>query len=178
MGKLGIVALMINADTVAAARILKVDLWKKAREGISMLILGPEQLISKGFQDLLKVDSFYNRVCALGVDEIHLLSMWGLSFRKAFTQIGFMRSRLRPGIPVIGLTATLLWDSKISDAIFNLLGVNRGEFYLLRRSNARHDIQILFRTLHSGAVHFGSHQKEPGGGQKTDCIVACGREVG
>ncbi|KAJ7891464.1 P-loop containing nucleoside triphosphate hydrolase protein [Mycena leptocephala] len=107
-------------------------------------------LISKGFQDLLKFEPFYDRVYVLGVDEIHLLSLWGLAFRKAFTQIGFMRARFRAGIPIIGVTATLLSDPKVSDAIFDFLGVNRGEFYLLRRSNARHDIQILFRTLYSG----------------------------
>ncbi|KAJ7104700.1 P-loop containing nucleoside triphosphate hydrolase protein, partial [Mycena epipterygia] len=150
MAKIGIRALMINADTITAARIRGEDLWRKAREGISMLILGPEQLISKGFQDLLKCEGFFDRVCALGVDEIHLLAIWGLSFRKAFQQIGFMRARFRAGIPIIGLTATLLGDPRIADAIFNFLGVNRGEFYLLRRSNARHDIQILFRTLYSG----------------------------
>ncbi|KAJ7689965.1 hypothetical protein B0H17DRAFT_1201990 [Mycena rosella] len=49
MAKLGISALMINSDTVAAARILGRDLWEQARETVSMLILGPEQLISKGF---------------------------------------------------------------------------------------------------------------------------------
>jgi superfamily II DNA helicase RecQ len=150
MAKMGIRALMINADTVAAARIRGEDLWMNARKGISMLILGPEQLISKGFQDLLKFEPFYDRVCVLAVDEIHLLSLWGLAFRKAFMQIGFMRARFRAGIPIIGVTATLLWDTKVSDAIFDFLGVNRGEFYLLRRSNARHDIQILFRTLYSG----------------------------
>ncbi|KAJ7690964.1 hypothetical protein B0H17DRAFT_1201322 [Mycena rosella] len=129
MAKLGIRAVMINADTMAAARIRGEDLWSKARAGISMLILGPEKLISKGFQDLLKCDSFMTIV--------------------------FMRARFRSGIPLIGLTATLLSEPAIADAIFNLLGVNRGEFYLLRRSNARHDIQILFRTLHSGIDGLG-----------------------
>ncbi|KAJ7736626.1 P-loop containing nucleoside triphosphate hydrolase protein [Mycena metata] len=130
MAKLGIHALMINSDTVTAARIRSEDLWKKAREGISMLILGPEQLISKGFQDLLKCEAFYDRVCDLGVDKIHLLAMWGLGFRKAFTQIGFMWARFCAGIPIIGLTATLLADPTIADAIF--------------------DFPILFRTLYSG----------------------------
>lgn len=150
MAKLGVPALTINSDTVAAARIRKEDLWIRARAGIAMLILGPEQLISQGFRDLLAFEPFYNRVCALGVDEIHLLVYWGQTFRKAFLQIGFMRSRLRPGIPIIGLTASLLADLKVQNTIFALLGVNRGEFYLIRRSNARHDIQFLFRQLHSG----------------------------
>lgn len=150
MAKMGIAALAINSDTVSAARIRGEDLWLRAREGISMLILGPEQLISEGFRGLLAFEPFFNRVCVLGVDEIHLLVQWGLSFRKAFAQIGFMRPRFRPGIPMIGLTATLLADLKIQNAIFSMLGVNRGEFHLIRRSNARHDIQILFRELFSG----------------------------
>ncbi|KAJ6535894.1 P-loop containing nucleoside triphosphate hydrolase protein [Mycena sp. CBHHK59/15] len=136
MAKIGVAALTINSDTVAASRLCNIDLWTK--------------LISKGFRDLLAFEPFYNRVCALGVDEIHLLVYWGLTFRKAFAQIGHMRSRFRPGIPIIGLTATLLGDPKVQDAIFALLGVNRGEFHLIRRSNARHDIQILFRQLYSG----------------------------
>ncbi|KAJ6616538.1 P-loop containing nucleoside triphosphate hydrolase protein [Mycena sp. CBHHK59/15] len=150
MAKIGVAALTINSDTVAASRLCNIDLWNSAREGISMLILGPEQLISKGFLDLLAFEPFYDRVCALGVDEIHLLVYWGLTFRKPFAQIGHMRSRFRPGIPIIGLMATLLGDPKVQDTIFALLGVNRGEYHLIRRSNARHDIQILFRRLYSG----------------------------
>ncbi|KAJ7178225.1 hypothetical protein C8R46DRAFT_671790 [Mycena filopes] len=122
MGKLALAALMINSDIVAAARVHGEDLWAKARAGIFMVILGPEQLISKGFRDLLTHEAFYHRVCALGVDEIHLLVHWGLTFRKAFLQIGFMRSRFRSGIPIIGLTATLLADLKVGNAIFSLLG--------------------------------------------------------
>ncbi|KAJ7685855.1 P-loop containing nucleoside triphosphate hydrolase protein [Mycena rosella] len=105
MTKLGVAALTINSETVAAARLRGEDIWARAQAGISILILGPEQLVSKSFRDLLAHEPFYARVCALGVDEIHLLVIWG---------------------------------------------VNRGEFYLLQRSNARHDIQILFRQLHLG----------------------------
>ncbi|KAJ7736374.1 P-loop containing nucleoside triphosphate hydrolase protein, partial [Mycena maculata] len=150
LGKLGISALALNSDTVGAGRIRGEDLWIKARTGVSMLILGPKQLISKGFRDLLAFQPFYDRVCALGVDEIHLLVLWDLGFRKPFLQIGFMRARFRAGIPLIGLTATLLADPKVQNAIFSLLGVNRGEFHLIRRSNARHDVQLLFRQLYSG----------------------------
>ncbi|KAJ7440754.1 P-loop containing nucleoside triphosphate hydrolase protein [Mycena latifolia] len=143
MAKIGVAALTINSDTVASALMRNDDLWMRARAGISMLILGPEQLISEGFRNLLAFEPFYHRVCALGVDEIHLLVFWGLAFRKAFAQIGHMRARFRPEIPIIGLTATLLADIKVEN-------VNRGEFHLIRRSNARYDIQILFRQLYSG----------------------------
>ncbi|KAJ7735334.1 P-loop containing nucleoside triphosphate hydrolase protein [Mycena metata] len=153
MAELGIPALTINADTVTAARIAgEQDLWHRAREGICTLILGPEQLISQGFRALISIEAFYDRICVLGVDEIHLLVHWGLSFRKALLQIGFMHARLQvpPRTTIIGLTASLLSDTKVENAIYSLLGVNRGEFHLIRRSNARYDIQILFRRLYSG----------------------------
>ncbi|KAJ7727480.1 hypothetical protein B0H16DRAFT_1277425, partial [Mycena metata] len=142
MAKLGIAALVINSDTVAAARMRGEDLWIKARAGISMLILGPEQLISQGFRALPAFEAFFDRVCALAVDEIHLLVHWGLTFHKTFLQIGFMRSRFRAGIPIMGLTATLLADPRVENAIFAILGASRGEFHLIRRSNARHDITV------------------------------------
>ncbi|KAJ7854462.1 hypothetical protein B0H13DRAFT_1903654 [Mycena leptocephala] len=150
MAKMGIAALVTNSDTVAAARIRGEDLWIRAREGISMLILGSEKLTLGGSRALLSFEAFYTGVCVLGVDEIHLLVQWGLTFRKAFTQTGFMHSRFCPGIPIIGPTATLLADLKVQNAIFSTLGVNRGEFHLIRRSNARHDTQILFRELFWG----------------------------
>jgi superfamily II DNA helicase RecQ len=84
MADIGIAALIINADTVTASHLKHKDLWLKARAGISMLLLGPEQLISRGFRDLLAHEPFYDRICAFGCDEIHLLVMWGLAFRKAF----------------------------------------------------------------------------------------------
>jgi superfamily II DNA helicase RecQ len=92
MEKLGVPALIINSDTVAAARTHSEDLWIKARAGIAMLILSPEQLIKEEFRTLLAFQPFYDRVCALGVDEIHLLIYWGLAFRKSFLQIGYMRA--------------------------------------------------------------------------------------
>ncbi|KAJ7708767.1 P-loop containing nucleoside triphosphate hydrolase protein [Mycena rosella] len=129
---MGITVLTINADTVTASR--------------------PEQLTSHGFRDLLAHESFYDRVCAFGIDEIHLLLLWGMVFRKAFLQIGFMRSRLRPGIPLIGLTASLLADLLIQNSIYSLLGVNRGDFYLINRSNLAWVLKNNDKTLIFGGT--------------------------
>ncbi|KAJ7702657.1 hypothetical protein B0H17DRAFT_922926, partial [Mycena rosella] len=107
MTKLGVAALTLNSETIATAQLRGEDIWAHTQAGISMLILGPEQLVSKSFRDLLAHEPFYAWVCALGVDKIYLLVIWGLLFRKAFQQIGFMRACLHPGIPLIGLTAML-----------------------------------------------------------------------
>jgi superfamily II DNA helicase RecQ len=79
----GLRALAINANTLSAARLRGEDLWLTAQEDVSMLCLSPEQLISKGFADLLDYKPFWNRFCALRVDEIHLLYILG-SFRLVY----------------------------------------------------------------------------------------------
>ncbi|KAF9017375.1 hypothetical protein BDZ89DRAFT_932197, partial [Hymenopellis radicata] len=72
-----------------------------------MIILGPEMLISGGFRSLLGFPNFLARLCGIGVDEIHVLLSWGVGFRDAFTQIGYIREQLLDSVPLIGVTATL-----------------------------------------------------------------------
>jgi superfamily II DNA helicase RecQ len=85
-------AVAINANTILATRLRGEDLWTVVRKDVSMLCLLPEQLISKGFADLLEYKPFWMRFCALGVNEIHLLYQWGMSFRLAFQQIEYICS--------------------------------------------------------------------------------------
>ena len=88
----GLRAVAINANTISAARLQGEDLWTMVRKDVSMLCLLPEQLISKGFADLLKYKPFWKRFCTLGVDEIHLLYQWGMSFHLVFQQIEYIHS--------------------------------------------------------------------------------------
>ena len=85
-------ALAINVNWISAARDKGDDLWKTAREEVTVLCLSPEQLISKGFADLLVHKPFADRFCSLGVDEIHLLYSWGQSIRVSLQQIGYVRA--------------------------------------------------------------------------------------
>src|ERR1700675_2273041 len=57
------------------ARLRGEDLWMTAQEDVSILCLSPEQLVSKGFVDLLEHSPFWKRFCALGVTSIHLMYM-------------------------------------------------------------------------------------------------------
>ncbi|KAI1781866.1 P-loop containing nucleoside triphosphate hydrolase protein [Ganoderma leucocontextum] len=92
----GLRTLVINADTAdKERREKKADIWDRAPDQ-HVLLLAPEQLSSKGFQDLLLKKVFQHRVVALGVDEAHLLVTWGKSFRKAFQAIGPARGIMFP----------------------------------------------------------------------------------
>lgn len=148
----GLDTLVINGDTTSHAHKEKRNLWLEAREKQTLLILSPEEFLNREFTQLANNTTFADRVCKLGVDEIHLLHWWGHSFRPAFRQIGLVRVRLptRGGLPVsiVGITATL--RGATMNTVTKTLGLEDGRYHLLRHSNMRHDIQLIFRELHSG----------------------------
>jgi superfamily II DNA helicase RecQ len=150
MQKLGLNVLVINGDTLTASRLQGEDLWDKARTDSTILmhIMNPEQLSSKGFEILLRDEDYLGRVCVLGVDEVHMIDTWGNQFRKAFRQIGFVRARFFDDLVVIALSATLR-KGKPLRTVCATLGFREGDFHLLRRSNLRHDIQIIIREIRS-----------------------------
>ena len=91
---------------------------------IQLVYISPESLLnSKKFRTMLLKDVYHERLVALAVDEAHalypdvvsdmcneyvniILSCRGESFRKAFFEIGTVRSLLPKSINVMALTAT------------------------------------------------------------------------
>jgi len=153
MNGFGLGTMVINADTIAEARKSKINLWTNATTNGSVILISPEELQARDFTRLLDHKDFNKRLCVLGIDEIHLLHWWGKSFRPAFTQLGLIRARLplRRGhpLPIVGTTATLR-EGPVKDAVCTLLGLKSGQYHLIRRSNLRNDIQLIFRAMKSG----------------------------
>ena len=149
----GLRTMVINADTIAQARTTKRNLWFEARSDPDVILLSPEELVSRECSQLLNNIAFSARVCILGIDELHLLYWWGKSFRPAFQQIGVIRARLplRDGrqIPLLGISATLR-EGPPMKSIRAVLGLIPGKYHFIRRSNMRHDIQIICREMQSG----------------------------
>ena len=106
---MGVSAVAINSHTLDATRKVGVNLWEQAEKESSAIFLSPEQLISKAYEKLIQSKEFRARICAVGIDEVHLLNSWGSGFRKAFRQIGFVRARMDTSrsVSVIATTATL-----------------------------------------------------------------------
>ncbi|KAI0631304.1 hypothetical protein C8Q77DRAFT_1062510, partial [Trametes polyzona] len=111
----------------------------------------PEQLKSKGYVGLVKDDSFQAHVVAMAVDEAHLMDTWGNpSFRPVFKQIGYARACLADRTVTFALTTTLR-AGKPQLAVCKFLGLVDGRYHLIRCSNIRPDISIIFQTVVSGA---------------------------
>ncbi|KAI1781695.1 P-loop containing nucleoside triphosphate hydrolase protein, partial [Ganoderma leucocontextum] len=146
----GLQSLVINADTAdKERRENQADIWDRAPDQ-HVLLLAPEQLSSKGFENLLLNTAFQRRVVALGVDEAHLLVTWGKSFRKKFEVIGPARVRFDFPPILIVLTATLRTGAHYH-GVCTFLGLHHGHFHFIRRSNMRYDIRFLFRTVQSSS---------------------------
>jgi superfamily II DNA helicase RecQ len=73
MQKAGLTAIIINSDTLDAARKVCRRLWEEAHSKGTVILISPEELKSKEFRDLLDTDAFWERVYAMGVEEVHLM---------------------------------------------------------------------------------------------------------
>ena len=123
-------------------------MWTRAgEEGPRILLLSPEQLISKRLEKLVNDSVFRRRVYLLAVDEVHLLDSWGNSFRKAYQQIQYMRARFESGMVAIAMTATLLPGDQ-TNRVCEFVGLRN--YHTVQRSNRRPEIQLVFRVLSHG----------------------------
>ncbi|KAI0744071.1 P-loop containing nucleoside triphosphate hydrolase protein, partial [Daedaleopsis nitida] len=141
--------LVINSRTLQAARGKRPTLWEAAAKDPHIILLSPELLCSRDFEGLLQQPLFQRRICALGIDEVHLLNSWGAGFRKDFQQLGFARARMPGGVRLVCTTASLL-HGKPKKTVCDLLGLYPNYHYFLQRSNIRPELQLLFRPLSHG----------------------------
>lgn len=93
---------------------------------------------------------FSSRLCALGIDEVHLVQDWGdSSFRESFRHIALVHARMPRGTTLVGLTATLLAGQETTE-LLKTLALTPGNFFFQRRSNIRRDVQDIYRVLRHG----------------------------
>jgi superfamily II DNA helicase RecQ len=85
--RFGLKTVVINSDTRSEAKKSGRDLWVEARTCYTMVLMSPEELTTQGFSQLLDQREFSDRVCRLGVDEVHLLYWWGNAFRQLFDRL-------------------------------------------------------------------------------------------
>ena len=104
--------------------------------GIKLLYISPERLSSDLFQQKLR----HMKVSFICVDEAHCISQWGYDFRSSYLSICDIR-RLKPGIPVLALTATA--TPEVIDDIQERLGFS--EKRVFRMSFERKNLIYVVR---------------------------------
>ncbi|KAI0348994.1 P-loop containing nucleoside triphosphate hydrolase protein [Trametes cingulata] len=145
----GLPSVIINHDTAGAAHLEGRNLWEGVVTKSAMILLSPEMLSSDSFESLLQKRKFSSRLCALGVDEVHLCNSWGESFCPCFRQIGLAQRCMPTSTDLILVTATLA-AGLLTMNIINSFGLCPREYHLIRRSNLRPDVRVIIRTLTCG----------------------------
>jgi len=122
-----------------------------------MILMPPrEQLKSPAFASVPNDEQFIRRICLLGVDEVHLMNPWGKSFRKVFEEVGWMCTRISKHVLIIGATVTLQ-EGSATTRVRMLLHFQDRQSHIIRRSNTKDGIHVLFRTMKTGINSVNFH---------------------
>ncbi|XP_062593630.1 bifunctional 3'-5' exonuclease/ATP-dependent helicase WRN-like [Saccostrea cucullata] len=96
-----------DSDTDIEEVVISSAPLQDVKKGNFCLIYAhPETLVDKkDFGKVLRSTVFQERVCAIVVDEVHMISEWGKEFRNSFDKLGNLTC-LFPDVPHLALTAT------------------------------------------------------------------------
>ena len=140
----GIKPVVITAET----RLANPYLYEEIREGkYNHILIGPEQLLTPEFRDVLK--NIYNQVGLFAIDEVHLIEMWGKSFRQMFTHLHETRRLLPKTVTWYGCTATL---NEMQQRTVQMYGGFRDDVLVVRTSIDRRELRIIIRPILRGGA--------------------------
>jgi len=155
-------------------RTISAALLSDIRQGVyTHILISPELLATPALHEVLIDIHFRSHVALVVVDEVHLLSDWGQTFRPSYAQLFKIRALLGYK-PWFACTATL--DSPTFDVVCKLAGFD-SRIQILRTSVDRPDVRLNrrgiknwigdgFRSLsfllaEVGAAGIGSHTEQP-----------------
>ena len=100
----------------------------------NVIITSPEMCLEDtGFSKLLRTPQFTRNVLSIVIDEAHCVSEWGENFRKAFGELGRLRSYVPATIPFLITSATLC--THILNNVVQKLHVSKSRSVLINLGN-------------------------------------------
>ena len=113
-------------------------------------------LYHPSFSKLMRSAEFTKNICMIAIDEAHCISQWGDGFRKAFGELGRLRSFVQTSVPILATSATL--QPMVLCDVQSRLHFSAQEVFLVNLGNHRANITnilIQMRTANDfGALDF------------------------
>lgn len=104
----GIRAIAIHHDSLEAAVKARRDVWGELENlEWELLIVGPEMLSNSRIRELMRSAPFRSTVGFVVIDEVHLVSLWGETFREDYNRITQLRSLLPSDVTWLAMSATV-----------------------------------------------------------------------
>ncbi|KAF8210857.1 P-loop containing nucleoside triphosphate hydrolase protein [Mycena galopus ATCC 62051] len=124
----------------------KIEVLKEIVSGEHQIVLiSPEMALSRRFiREVLRNTEFGKRVLSVVVDEAHVVSHWGASFRKKYGTLGIIRAFLLRGTPVVALSATL--PARIRSDVLSKLQFSR-DYVSIDIGNDRPNVSLVVRAI-------------------------------
>lgn len=82
---------------------------------------------------------------AVVVDEVHVVSQWGSSFRKTYGTLGILRALLPRGTPFVGMSATL--GLRVRLDVLKKLQFDMKNYVNINLGNDRPNVSIVVRAM-------------------------------
>jgi superfamily II DNA helicase RecQ len=99
-------------------------------------------LYHPAFSKLMRSADFMKNICLIAIDEAHCVSQWGDGFRKAFRELGRLRSYVPTSIPFLATSATL--SALVLGDIQTRLHFSGPDTFLVNLGNHRANITNIF----------------------------------
>ncbi|WVQ71470.1 hypothetical protein IAR50_001008 [Cryptococcus sp. DSM 104548] len=118
---------------------------KMGHPEIRLLYVTPEMLLGDKHKSTLDIAYRQKQIARLVVDEAHVITEWGRSFRSKYRELGKFRQKY-PGIPITALTASATLDVR-NDIIETLrIGKGHGQWVLpFNRRNIFYEVRYQGR---------------------------------
>ncbi|KAJ7258002.1 P-loop containing nucleoside triphosphate hydrolase protein [Mycena rebaudengoi] len=124
----------------------KPEVLKEIVDGeYQIVLISPEMALSRRFiREVLRNPRFGKRILSVVVDEAHVVSHWGASFRKKYGTLGIIRSFLPRGTPIVALSATL--PARIRIDVLSKLQFGK-DYVNIDIGNDRPNVSIIIRAI-------------------------------
>ncbi|KAJ7704750.1 P-loop containing nucleoside triphosphate hydrolase protein [Mycena metata] len=125
----------------------KVEVLQEIVQGnYEIVLISPEMALSRRFiREVLRNVDFSRRIMSVVVDEAHVVSHWGASFRKKYGTLGMIRAFLPRGTPVVALSATL--PARVRNDVLSKLQFGQ-DYANIDVGNDRPNVSIIVRGIH------------------------------